>query len=412
MPLNVKQIFQTGYGCIININQDWKGNDINIIVTKAIDKAIETKVEVGFEIIDQSSNYKRGVNILERVYGSTNSFETCYEMKENVDINKHPVLFINSVTQAVSFVVKKNVDNSRIYSQDGFHNSYIRLLEPFNNTNYFCIRKYISKDKENIEYGESSYDFQLYYEDELTNNQMFIQPLINGKIYTHSLNRGSIMVYRNSFYGGNSEKHIYTANLLKIRGNPKLYGYICNTYPDCKVINKEGLEEIKNINLYSINKRKDAPGYTRLNTNGEPVYETRNQYMSVVICDTEDSEPNHGECKYTIELNNESEDIQLVPGRVYATSLLPGTNYFSIRVGNYKEIRNMNISLTVLTGNAYMGVYSDFDLNYKIENYIHHKLFRKEVFEFKSVDIKEIYWGEIICTEAAFIELKYVTDLL
>ena len=132
--------------------------------------------------------------------------------------------------------------------------------------------------------------------------------------------------------------------------------------------------------------------------------------MSVVICDTEDSDPNHGECKYTIELNNESEDIQLVPGRVYATSLLPGTNYFSIRVGNYKEIRNMNISLTVLTGNAYMGVYSDFDLNYKIENYIHHKLFRKEVFEFKSVDIKEIYWGEIICTEAAFIELKYVTD--
>ena len=410
MPLNVKQIFQTGYGCIININQDWKGNDINIIVTKAIDKAIETKVEVGFEIIDQSSNYKRGVNILERVYGSTNSFETCYEMKENVDINKHPVLFINSVSQAVSFVVKKNVDNSRIYSQDGFHNSYIRLLEPFNNTNYFCIRKYISKDKENVEYGESSYDFQLYYEDELLNNQMFIQPLINGKIYTHSLNRGSIMVYRNSFYGGNSEKHIYTANLLKIRGNPKLYGYICNTYPDCKVINKEGLEEIKNINLYSINKRKDAPGYTRLNSNGEPVYETRNQYMSVVICDTEDSDPNHGECKYTIELNNESEDIQLVPGRVYATSLLPGTNYFSIRVGNYKEIRNMNISLTVLTGNAYMGVYSDFDLNYKIENYIHHKLFRKEVFEFKSVDIKEIYWGEIICTEAAFIELKYVTD--
>jgi len=70
----------------------------------------------------------------------------------------------------------------------------------------------------------------------------------------------------------------------------------------------------------------------------------------------------------------------------------------------------MNISLTVLTGNAYMGVYSDFDLNYKIENYIHHKLFRKEVFEFISKDIKEIYWGEIICTETAFIELKYVTD--
>ena len=76
--------------------------------------------------------------ILEHVYGSTDLSETCYEMKENVDINKHPVLFINSFSQAVSFVVKKNVDNSRIYSQDGFHNSYIRLLEPFNNTNW-CL---------------------------------------------------------------------------------------------------------------------------------------------------------------------------------------------------------------------------------------------------------------------------------
>ena len=318
------------------------------------------------------------------------------------------VLLIYS--QAVSFVVKKNVDNSRIYSQDGFHNSYIRLLEPFNNTNYFCIRKYISKDKENVEYGESSYDFQLYYEDELTNNQMFIQPLINGKIYTHSLNRGSIMVYRNSFYGGNSEKYIYTANLLKIRGNPKLYGYICNTYPDCKVTNKEGLEEIKNINLYSINKKENAIENNQIDPNGESVSELKNQYMSVVICDTEDSDPNHGECKYTIEIHNEGDNVQLIPQKVYATSILPGTNYFSIRVGNYQSIYNMNISLTVLAGNANMEIYSDFERSNKISNYIYHKLFRKEVFEFISTDIKEIYWGKIICTETAFIELKYVTD--
>jgi hypothetical protein len=62
--------------------------------------------------------------LLERVYGSTNSFETCYEMNENVDINKHPVLFINSVSQAVSFVVNKKHEFSIVDYILAFNDSH------------------------------------------------------------------------------------------------------------------------------------------------------------------------------------------------------------------------------------------------------------------------------------------------
>ena len=336
-------------------------------------------------------------------------------MTENVNINKHPVLLINAFSQAVSFVVRKKSGHSRIYSQDGLHNSFIRLLQSFDKDNhYFCIKKYTPKDRTTEELGDSSYDFQLYYEDDLPSNQMLIMPLINGHIYTHSLNRGSVMVYRNSNFASNSNSNtnkIYSANLLKIRGNPKLYGYTCNTYPNCPVTKTtSGLEAIGVMNQYSINKRENAEGNTAIDTNGEGVSELRKQYLSVVICDTEDSDPNYGECKYTIEINNEKDYIQLVPERVFATSLLPGINYFSVRVSNYQDIKKMNISLTVLTGNAYMNIFEDFEERIKITDYKYHKVFRKEVFEFSGTNMREIYWGEINCTEPAFIELSYKTS--
>ena len=413
--LNVKPMFDNGYGVVVQLNKVGKDNEIKITVTPKLESDKERKIEVGFELADQEIDHIRQVNILEHVYGATAESENCYTMTENVNINKHPVLLINAFSQAVSFVVRKKSTHSRIYSQDGLHNSFIRLLQSFDKDNhYFCIKKYTPKDRTTEELGDSSYDFQLYYEDDLPSNQMLIMPLINGHIYTHSLNRGSVMVYRNINFASNSNTNtnkIYSANLLKIRGNPKLYGYTCNTYPNCPVTKTtSGLEAIGVMNQYSINKRENAEGNTAIDTNGEGVSELRKQYLSVVICDTEDSDPNYGECKYTIEINNEKDYIQLVPERVFATSLLPGINYFSVRVSNYQDIKKMNISLTVLTGNAYMNIFEDFEERIKITDYKYHKVFRKEVFEFSGTNMREIYWGEINCTEPAFIELSYKTS--
>ena len=412
--LNVKHMFLNGYGVVVDLIKVGKGKEIKISLTPKSENNKERKVEVGFEIADQEVEYMRPVNILEHVYGATAFSENCYTITENVNINKHPVLLINAFSQAVSFVVRKSANHAKQYSQDGFHNSFIRLLDSFDETNYFCIKKFTPKDRLIEDLGESSYDFQLYYEDDLPNNQMYIMPLINGKIYTHSLNRGSVMVYRNSIfadYSDENENKIYSANLLKIRGNPKLYGYTCETYPYCTVTkDTPDLEEIERINLYYVNKRVNATGNNAIDPNGEAHSEIRKQYLSVVICDTEESDPNYGECKYTIEINNENDDIQLIPERMFATSLLPGINYFSVRISNYQDVKKLNISLTVLTGNAFMNVFLDYFDTMKITDYEYHKIFRREVFEFKSSSIREIYWGEINCTEPAFIEMTYTTD--
>ena len=129
------------------------------------------------------------------------------------------------------------------------------------------------------------------------------------------------MIYRNNFYGDYTEgkqKKIYSANMLRIRGNPKLYGFICEEYPnkcsitanDLKDNNK--IEKINPLNMYYINKRLNAEGNIEIDEKGEAVSEFRKQYMTIVSCESEENDPNKGECKYNIEINNERDDIQLI----------------------------------------------------------------------------------------------------
>ena len=414
--LNSKQIIETGHGIIVNLNKIGNGNKITIKLT-ALEETDESKVEVGFEYVDQDIiGNKREINILERVYGVTELSKNCYELNGSpIDISKNPVLLINALSQAVTVDIYK-LNNQKIFSKNSFDNSYIRFDDSFNEMSYFCIKKYAPQDPQDstIEtLGESSYNFQLYYEDDLTQNQMFIMSLPNGRMYTHTLKKDSIMAYRNDVYYPYTDKiNIYSSNLFIIKGNPKLYGYVCNKFPDCSVTPQEkpNLEEIERINRYYVLKKKNAIGNINPNENGEAACESRQQYLSVVICESENTDPDNGECEYTIEINNRGEDTQLAPGKIMATTFMPGENYFSVRIFNHEEIQFLNISLTVLTGNAYMKVFYDYYNYYEITNYKYHKVFRREVFEFKSSDIKERYWSYVYCTEPSFVELTYSTD--
>ena len=168
-------------------------------------------------------------------------------------------MIINTFTQGVLFRIK-DYTNTVVYSLDIFNNYFIRLpYEFFDPDNYFCFKHITSKESDEEIYGEISYDFQIYYEDELSKYQMFIMPLINGKIYTHSLNRGDIMIYRNSFFNKDYslKTFIYSVNMLRVRGNPRLYGFTCNEYPNC-AINSDDLKNcskvfVKVLMLYCVN---------------------------------------------------------------------------------------------------------------------------------------------------------------
>ena len=415
-----KQIFENGYGAIVDITPNMF-NENSFIIIKPASKENnyeKSKVEIGYEIIDNNEDEQREVEIMEHVYGKVEQNETCYKVKKESLNNKTATMLINTFTQGVLFRIK-NPESEVLYSLDVFNNYFIKLPKEFyDENNYFCFKHITPHESEEEVFGEVSYDFQIYYDDELAKYQMYIMPLINGKIYTHSLNRGDIMIYRNNFYGDYTEgndKKIYSANMLRIRGNPKLYGFICEDYPNNCNINTKDLKENPNIekilplNMYYINKRLNAEGNTQIDENGEATSELRKQYMTIVSCESDEKDPNKGECKYNIEINNERDEIQLMPETVFATSIVGSVNYFLIRLKDYQTTKYLKLHFTVLTGNAELYIYEDFECKNEIKDYKFSHIHRKEIIEFTS-GLKENYYLLVKCSEPSFIQLKYETD--
>ena len=415
-----KQIFENGYGAIVDITPNMFNENSFIIIKPASkeNKYEKSKVEIGYEIIDNNEDEQREVEIMEHVYGKVEQNETCYKVKKESLNNKTATMLINTFTQGVLFRIK-NPESEVLYSLDVFNNYFIKLPKEFyDENNYFCFKHITPHESEEEIFGEVSYDFQIYYDDELAKYQMYIMPLINGKIYTHSLNRGDIMIYRNNFYGDYTEgndKKIYSANMLRIRGNPKLYGFICEDYPNNCNINTQDLKENPNIekilplNMYYINKRLNAEGNTQIDENGEATSELRKQYMTIVSCESDEKDPNKGECKYNIEINNERDEIQLMPETVFATSIIGSVNYFLIRLKDYQTTKYLKLHFTVLTGNAELYIYEDFECTNEVGGYNFSHIHRKEIIEIDT-GLKENYYLLVKCSEPSFIQLKYETN--
>ena len=421
VPYDAIQMFENGYGAIVKVFPTWFDEEGSFIYIKPNTSLFEyqrKKVEVGYEIIENIEDEPREIDILEHVYGMAEINENCYKLKENSLKNKSATMLINTFTQGVSFEIK-NSTNDNVYSLDVFNNYFIKLPKEFyDKNNYFCFKNVTPHEEDKRFYYKISYDFQIYYDNELANYQMFIMPLISGKIYTHSLNRGDIMIYRNNFYGDYTEgkqKKIYSANMLRIRGNPKLYGFICEEYPnkcsitanDLKDNNK--IEKINPLNMYYINKRLNAEGNTEIDEKGEALSEFRKQYMTIVSCESEENDPNKGECKYNIEINNERDEIQLIPETVFATSIISDINYFLIRLKDFENTKYIKLYFTVLIGNAELYLYEDWECTKELKEYNFSYIHRKEIIEIEK-NLKENYYLKVSCSEPSFIQLKYETD--
>ena len=415
----VEQKYENGYGVIIDLNElDNLQEGKFIISLEKNGEYEEKKYEVGFDFVDEDENNIIDIDILDHVYGAAEEGENCYRIK-NLDISKNVTILFNSFTQDISFTLKNNY--TKIYSLDIFNNYFIKFPNDFRDEeNYFCFKKFTPKEKEEEILGPISYDFQIYYEEELSNIQSYIMPLINGKVYTHSLNSGDIFIYRHNYFSNLSkDKKIYSANLLTIRGKPKMYGYSCKTYPDCNLDEKKfnelkekgELDIIKPFNQYSINKKENALGNTETDKNDESVSELRKQYLTIIKCETPDDYPNYGECKFAIEINNELDIIQLAPEIVFKTSIITNENNYLIKISDYKNIEYLKIAFTVLTGNAEIFLFSKDEKEIDREKYNFRSVHRKEIFEFKDKNnILEKYYLKIIAKEPSFIELKYETD--
>ena len=413
-----EQKFENGFGTIINLEEIENPHlgtfSINIIPNKSFPGifAEEKVVEVGFDLTEDGIKSYLEVNILEHIYGYISTGQNCYKVK-NIDDTKNITILINGYSQALTFELFDD-SATKVYSLDILNNYYIKLSADYFYENYFCFKKFTQKEKEVEELGEISYDFQIYYDDELPNIQSFIDPLINGRIYTYSLKAGEIMIYRHiSFTRYN---FLYSASMNVIRGNPVLYGYSCKTFPECNLDN-EKLDDIKNsdaidiikpINKYYINKKYYALGDQ--DKYGEKMSEGREQYLSVVRCETTEDMPNFGECQYTIELDSYLDEIQLIPEIVFANSLQFYKNYYRIRIADYKNIEYLKIYFTILTGNANINLYSDKEHKNLFTNYNYRHAHRKEIIEIKE-NFLENYYILINSNDSAFVEIKYETDV-
>ena len=417
-----EQKFDNGYGVIID--------DLDITKTGIFEISVlpnenypginskEKMVEVGLDHIEHIEDPVKLIEMMDHVYSYINKNDRCYYIND-LSEDKDFTIAINVYSQALTFAYYwKEVggDREQKYSIDVFHNGYIKLTPAiFKNNSFFCFRKYTPKEKEEEELGEISFDFQIYYDDDLHNLQSFLFPLVNGKIYTNSIKNGQFMVYRHSAFVDNN--FMYSATLTQLRGKPALYGFICETYPDCNLDMSKFLEmrergkidTIHKINNYFVNK-KDL---TIIKTKGDDINkssQSRIQYLTVVICESGKDLPNYGECQYSIEIDNYLDEIQLVPELVHVNSMLFSKNSYRIRIADYINTQYIKIYFTIISGNANLNIYSDSTHQKDISstfNYRH--AHRKEIFE-KTGNIQEYYYLEVINDYPAFIEIKYETN--
>ena len=141
--LKFKQRVETGHGALVDLNK--VDDEINITIINGTE--YDTTIEVGFEVVDGDIDYQRSVNILEQVYGFTDSLKNCYKVVKKVDKEKNPVMFINALIQAVNVMIYSK-DNNTKFSQDVFDNSYIRFNTSIEIDDYFCIKKFTPKGKQ------------------------------------------------------------------------------------------------------------------------------------------------------------------------------------------------------------------------------------------------------------------------
>ena len=414
---NTTQKFDNGYGIIIDLKELKSTGNFEIKLFPNSDypdiDSEEKEVEVGMEITENNGENIRVIDIMEHIYGYISTNKNCYSFL-NLNKIKEVTILLNVFTQALTFSFYK--EENETYSLDVFHNYYLKLSpDLLSNNDYFCFKKFTKKEKEEEELGEISYDFQSYYTEDLSKIQSYLFPLVNGKTYMNSLKKDEIMIYRHSSF--NKISIIYSAIMTAIRGKPILYGWVCETFPECN-LDLDKFNELKNdgkiqminkINNYFINKQINAEGNQE--KDGEKMSEARKQYLSIVLCESTEDLPNNGECQYTIEISNNGNDIELIPEIVHANSIiLANENFYRIKIADYLNTNYLKIYLTILTGNANMEIYSDKNYSQSISSTFNFRhVHRKEVFE-KYENILENYFLVLFSEDAAFIELKYETD--
>ena len=396
----VHQCFYEGYGSSISLHNGTSEDTMILITVKMDIRTAKQKVTVGAVIND----FIIPTNKMEQTFGIINNDvinEQCYMLVQEIP-DKDIIFFIESHTHGVAFIVRNATDESYdiILEENVLFNNWTIVESNVLIGNIFCFK---SPNETNTHNHITSYVFQYTYSEAnyFINSQPHIDSLSEGVFYEHYIPPGLQTYYKRKLILPQHET-VY-ANFIPLIGESKVYPYVCQSYPYCRVDNSIMEEIIANDN---------GEGYFNINNQVTFRYDTTslssldNEKLVFVVKCSEDSISG---CTYLIEIDNGGE-IELLPNMNFV-ALSNRNNQLYFRTSNNYYINNLRFITTSLSGISS----PDMDgINYKLESagnkQIYHfvkqtsKRFKVNSLNFDSVYFAKFAFGE---TNDTLLTLNY-----
>lgn len=396
----VQQCFYEGYGASISLHNGTSHETVVVIIVKMDIRTAKQKLTVGAVIND----FIIPTNMMEQTFGIINNDvinEQCYMLVQE-EPDKDIIFFIESHTHGVTFLVRNATDEAYdiILQENVMFNNWTIVESNVLIGNIFCFK---SPNETNTHNHLTSYVFQYTYSEPsyFINSQPYIDSLSEGVFYEHYIPPGLQTYYKRKLILPQYET-VY-ANFIPLIGESKVYPYVCQSFPYCRIDNSIMEEIIENDN---------GEGYFNINNQVTFKYDTtslsalNNEKLVFVVKCSEDSVSG---CTYMIEIDNGGE-IELPPNMNFV-ALSNRNNKLYFRTSNNYYINNLRFITTSLTGISS----PDMDgINYKLESagnkQIYHfvkqtsKRFKVNSLNFDSVYFAKFAFGE---TNDTLLTLNY-----
>ena len=219
--------------------------------------------------------------------------------------------------------------------------SYIKLPYSELKDNYLCVRP---MENEEI----LSLSMQIMNERNYVNAEPYRLPIINGVLKRSFLKLGTVTYYRHSKFDSNSKT--LKMSLHSYKGEPVLYGYLCKSFPNCYFDTTKLLsmlaDETEKTSLKTSHDVNDISTVYIESRSSEVSLIDKEQYIGIVYCKGEQN------CEYSISFFDENDSVHILSDERHSDFLAQNTeDNFEFTLTS-EHITKLEISITILTGDA------------------------------------------------------------
>lgn len=400
-----KHFYNNGYASLIDLTAHSKGKYSIMILTEGEDANSDKKVTVSIQYADNTEKTPNTIYLLDKVYGYIDNSKVnkiCYTIEETTGTEQNFYLNIETYTQSILYTEQYTSTSTIINQEIIYFNNYeiIPSQELYLKLSMICFSPLEGSTL------PVSFSFQLISDEHIKTMQKYLMPLSNGIQYIKYLPKDQVIYYRHGTYPTHAVS--LTSHLLPLQGKPVLYGYTCQTFPDCDFTN-EKLE--KYIIEKKVNQARDINGEYMLKTyeiKKELFLDNKVQYITIVKCLKEKEDDK--DCKFVIDINNNLDNVEMLPDLEYSNSIeTEGVHFYMFRIYDLSKIKKISFFMTSITGNIELNVYSDQQRTQKIDYQSTYKFAgSKQIFEITTIQYK--YYLTVTTKETGFYKLLYTLN--